>query len=317
MMEYNIVVTDSGFPNQDPERSVLKRIGDVRKIQWADENELIANTQMADALLVQWAPITKRVIDSLDSCRIIVRYGIGYDNIDLAAAASKGIVVCNVPDYCVEEVADHTLALALAALRQIPETDRNVRNGHWSIILPRPVPPFSQIKFCLAGFGRIAREVAKRAIGVGFVVSAYDPLIPPQTIRDCGVVPVTIEELFASADVLSLHLPLTGSTKHIVNEKSLKSMKPSALIVNTSRGGLVHDEALAESIATGKIWGAALDVFEDEPFPQNHALSKTEGVILSSHVAWYSTLSMPKLQTKAAEEVLRFFTDQVVVNRVG
>lgn len=316
-MEYQIIVTDSGFPDHGPENTVLAEVGGVRKVQWADEDELISNVRLADALLVQWAPITKRVIDALDSCRIIVRYGIGYDNIDLVAAAAKGIVVCNVPDYCVEEVADHTLALALAALRQIPETDRNIRNGHWSILLPRPVAPFSQLVFCLAGFGRIAREVARRAMGVGFRVGAYDPFVSAQTMRDFGVEPLTREELFASADVLSLHLPLNAETKHVINQNSLQSMKRGALIVNTSRGGLVHAEALAAGISTGEIWGAALDVFEDEPLPQNHVLRETAGVILSSHVAWYSSLSVPKLQTKAAEEVLRFLTGQAVANRVG
>lgn len=315
-MQYHIVVTDSGFPNHHQEEQILLQIGKVIKASWQNEDELLSAVATADALLVQWAPITRKIIAGLENCRIIVRYGIGYDNIDLDAAAEKGIVVCNVPDYCVDEVADHTLALTLSALRQIPETDQSIRNGNWNIMLSRPVAPFSGQSFCLAGFGRIARGVAKRALGMGFKVKAYDPFVDPEFMKALKVDSLSSEELFLEADILSLHLPLQAATKHFVNAQQLGKMKPNALIVNTSRGGLIDSNALAKSLSEGQVWGAALDVFEEEPLPKTHALRVAPGVTLSSHVAWYSNQSIPVLQSKAAEEIYRFFSGESVKNRV-
>ncbi|MEJ7678152.1 MAG: NAD(P)-dependent oxidoreductase [Segetibacter sp.] len=191
-----------------------------------------------------------------------------------------------------------------------------LEKGDWRIILPRPVSSFSNMNFCVAGFGRIAREVAKRAIGLRFKVNAYDPFVNEADIKDAGVEPVSLDQLFQDADVLSIHLPLKADTFHFINKTSIKKLKPGALIINTSRGGLIDSTALAEAVNNKEIWGAALDVFEEEPLPLNHILYQISGIILSSHVAWYSIQSIPVLQMKAAEEVLRALKGEPLLNRV-
>lgn len=317
-MSFTVFITDSGFPDNKPEREILESMGcTVTNLQSRDELHLRPELREADALLVQWAPVTARVMDVLDTCRVIVRYGIGVDNIDLAAAKAKGIPVCNVPDYCIGEVADHTVALALAALRQIKETDQQVRNGGWKIMLPRPVSAFSKLNFCVAGFGRIAKEVTRRATGLGFTVKAFDPYVDPAAIRAGGAEPVPLDQLLREADILSLHLPLHSGTFHFINKDSLRDIRPGSLIVNTSRGGLIDTAALANAVSNGTIWGAALDVFEEEPLAPDHLLTKVPGILLSSHVAWYSTQSIPVLQKKAAEEIRRALTGEPLLNRVA
>ncbi|MFB2117993.1 C-terminal binding protein [Parapedobacter sp. 2B3] len=304
-MLFNVVITDSGFANHDPERELLKGHAELKKIDWKDEEELRFKTRDADVLLVQWASISQYVIEGLERCKAIIRYGIGVDNIDLKAAKEKGIRVCNVPDYCINEVADHTIALALAALRQIPAVDTNVRQGDWSIVLPKEVAPFDEMVYGLAGFGRIAQAVAKRALGLGFAVKAYDPFVAPESMRLLHVEPVDRDTLMQQSDILSLHLPLKPDTVHFLNGRSIARMKPNALVVNTSRGGLIDTAALTEAISKRQIWGAALDVFEEEPLPLSHKLMEMPEVVLSSHVAWYSRRSIPLLQRKVAEEALR------------
>ena len=316
-MSYNVIITDSGFPNEIPEKEILEKAGcTLTTLQCRDAQQLKVKLSAADALLVQWAPITKEVIESLDQCKIIVRYGIGVDNVDLAAARDKGIPVCNVPDYCIHEVADHCIALAISVLRQIPETDQRIRKGDWHIMLPRPVASFSTLNFCLAGFGRIAREVARRANALGFKVKAYDPYVNGDDMRAEDVEPLSLEELFSEADILSLHLPLNKETAHFINKETIGKMKGSSIIVNTSRGGLIQSIALAEAVKNKEVWGAGLDVFEEEPLPANHPLCAVPGIILSSHVAWYSVQSIPVLQRKAAEEIVRGLNGEALRNRV-
>lgn len=315
-MCYRIVITDSGFPNNNPEIEILKELGKVELIHWKTEEELKQKTASADALLVQWAPVSPALINSLQQCKIIVRYGIGVDNIDTKAASAKGIPVCNVPDYCIDEVADHTITLAISSLRQITTVDRNVRSGIWSIVLPNAVMPFYKMVFGLAGFGRIARKVALKAKALGFLVKAYDPYIDEAEIEKAGVIPVQMEELLEEADVLSLHLPLNDKTKYLINSDTLALMKPSSLVVNTSRGGLINLNDLSAALTSNKLWGAALDVFDKEPIEKESPILNTPGVTLSSHVAWYSSLSVHKLQQMAAEEVARGLRGETVCNPV-
>lgn len=312
-----VVVTDYGFPNLDPERAVLEPLGaTVDGHQAKTAAEVIDAGRDADALLVQWAPITAEVIDALDRCRVLVRYGIGVDNVDLAAAAAKGLVVCNVPDYCLDEVADHTMALALATARQLSAIDARVRSGTWKITPDAPMPSFRASTFGLVGFGRIAQAVAARARAFGFRIAAYDPFASPDALAALGVEALPLDQLLAEADILSLHAPLTPETKHLINADSLATMKPTARIVNTSRGGLIDGAALAEALANGVVAGAALDVFEAEPLPDDHPLRSAPNVILTSHVAWYSEQSLPALQRLAAEEAARVLRGESPKNPV-
>lgn len=317
-MKKNVVITDFGFPDVSVEESMLADIDcDVVAAHCTNEDEVLKLSEMADAILVQWAPVTKKVIDNLKKCKIIVRYGIGVDNVDLNAAKEKGIPVCNVPDYCIGEVADHSVALAIALGRQLMTTDRLVRSGIWKITPPLAMPPFREMVFATMGYGRIATEVLKRAGVFGFRTAFYDPFISPEGVQNNDLRFLTQTQLFEQADIISLHLPLNKDTYHMINEKTLQMMKPGAILVNTARGGLADAAALAVALKQGRIGGAGLDVFEQEPLPVQHPLMQCENVILTSHTAWYSSLSVPALQRMATEEVVRCFTGQPLKSRVA
>jgi D-3-phosphoglycerate dehydrogenase / 2-oxoglutarate reductase len=270
----------------------------------------------ADALLVQWAPINEEVIAGLKQCKVIVRYGIGYDNVDLKAAAKRGIPVCNVPDYCIDEVADHSLALALALARQVPQIDSSVRAGTWKIIPPSPFPSFRETVFATAGFGRIARAVLDRAKPFGFQLAAYDPFVDSSVFSAAGIRSLNKIELMRQAGILSPHLPLNSETNHFLEKNELASLRPQAVVINTARGGLIDSIALAEALSARKIAGAGLDVFETEPLPPDHPLRTAPNILLTSHTAWYSGRSIPVLQRKAAEEGVRGLRAEPLLNLV-
>lgn len=317
-MNKNVVVTDYGFPDLKQEKEMLGAIGyNIIAGQCKTEDEVLDLSRKAEALMVQWAPVTRKVIDGLENCRVIIRYGIGVDNVDLAAAKEKGIPVCNVPNYCIQEVADHTMALALALGRQLLITDKRVRNGIWKITPPNAMPAFRKMIFATVGYGRIAREVLKRAAAFGFQTSTHDPFLKEEDILKDNTRPVSLTQLFEQADILSLHSPLSENTHHLINKRSLEMMKQNAVIINTSRGGLIDADALAGAISKGKIAGAGLDVFEQEPLPAEHPLRKCENVILTSHTAWYSESSIPELQLKATEEVIRGLTGKPLTSRIA
>lgn len=307
-----IVVTDYGFKNLDAERTVLAG-HEVIATQCKTPAEVLAAAADADGLLVQWAPITAEVVAGLKRCRIIVRYGIGVDNVDLAAAKAKGIPVCNVPDYCLDEVADHALALALALARQLPQIHQRIRAGTWKIVPDKPMPALKDMTFATAGCGRIARGVLERARVFGFKRATHDPYATPPA----GVMALSLDELFRQADILSLHSPLTPETRHLVNADRLRQMKPTAIIVNTARGGLIDTTALAAALADGTIAGAGLDVFETEPLPADHPLRQCPNALLTSHVAWFSERSVPTLQRMAAEELRRGLGGEPLKNQVN
>ena len=300
-----VVVTDWGFPSLDPERAAFEGRGiELRAYQCHTEEEVLAVVADADVVMAQWAPLRKRAIEAMSRCRGIVRYGIGLDNIDLEAAAARGIPVRNVPDYCLEEVADHTLALLLSLQRQISSVDRRLRSGTWKITPPLPLPPLRLSVLGLVGFGRIARLVARRARAFEMQVRAFDPMVNDDQFAGEGVTRVELPELFSDSDIVSLHCPLTDETRAIVNAGTLAQMKPSALLVNTSRGGLIDTAALTEALGRGTIAGAGLDVFDPEPLPADHPLCGLESVVLTSHTAWYSNASVAELQRKAAQAAL-------------
>ncbi len=300
-----VIVTDHGFPGTAEEQRIVSEAGGTLHIaQCKTAEQVVAACRDADALLVQWAPITSEVIAALDRCRVIVRYGIGVDNVDLKAAAARGIAVCNIPDYCLDEVAEHSLALALALARQLPQTDAAVRAGTWKITPPRPFPALRDVVFATAGYGRIARAVLERARPFGFRLAAYDPFVKAEAFAP-DIRKLEKDDLFREAGVLSLHLPLTPETRHFVGRSELAAMRPEAIVVNTARGGLIDTAALAEALAAGRLHGAGIDVFEAEPLPAGHPLRTAPNAILTSHVAWYSGGSVPVLQRKAAEEAVR------------
>jgi D-3-phosphoglycerate dehydrogenase len=314
----NVIITDAGFPDVNTERTLIEQAGHTLELkQCKTEADLLAEVTTADALIVQWAPVTAAVIEALTDCKIIVRYGIGVDNVDLAAAKAKGIPVCNIPDYCIDEVADHALAMAVALNRQLPQTQARLKSGTWSIVPPGAILPPREALFATAGFGRIAQAVLKRATALGYQVAACDPYCPAEAMEEKGVRNLTPEQLFAEADILSLHLPLTEGTANYINADTLAAMKPGAILVNTSRGGLVDVDAVAASLEAGHLGGTGLDVFPVEPPDTAHPIFASDRAILTSHTAWNSTASVPQLQRLAAEEALRGLAGEPLKNQVN
>lgn len=259
----------------------------------------------AKVALVRAAGLDRRGLRKLKACQTIIRYGIGLDKIDLEAAREQGVAVCNVPDFCLEEMADHTLTLALAVLRKIQPYAIEARSGDWRLTRQLPLQPFSSQRFVTLGFGRIARAVHQRAAAFGFRQAAYDPHLPLEVFEEAGVESVDLEEAFQTADLLSLHCPMMEETRNLVNAHRFASMKSSACLVNTARGGLVDTEALVEALRSGMLGGAGLDVTEPEPLPAGHPLYDQPTAIITPHVGWYSEEAENRLKQLAAEEAAR------------
>jgi D-3-phosphoglycerate dehydrogenase len=312
-----VVITDYGFPNVAAEQSIFQSAGaELSTFQCRTEGEVIDAAKDCDAILVQFAPITRSVIDQLTRCKVIVRYGVGTDNVDLQAAGSRGIVVCNVPHYCIDEVADHSFALAMALSRQIPAIDRQVRGGFFSTTPRRPMPASRQMTFITIGFGRIARALLERAHACKFNLATCDPYLPANAELPLGIRNLSMEQALAAADILSLHVPLTEATHHMINADTLSALKPTSVLINTARGGLVDTVALADALNKGRLAGAGLDVFEQEPLPETHPLLTCPNVLLTSHVAWYSEISGKELQRMAAEEAVRALSGYPLQSRL-
>jgi D-3-phosphoglycerate dehydrogenase len=264
------------------------------------EDELITNTREADALVVGLANVSRRVINEMTRAKVIVRYGVGYDSVDIPAATERGIPVCNIPDYCTEEVANHALALLLAVNRRIVQQDAAIRAGGWRGMLA-PMGALAGETAGIIGYGRIGRGMAKRCRALGMAVLAADPYAGPPDADDRIV---TLDELLERADYISIHCLLNDETRALINEQSLRRMKPSAVIVNTARGPIVDQPALVRALTEGWIAGAGLDVMEVEPAAAEEPLRKLPNVVLTPHTAYYSDPAGIRLKQRVAEEVI-------------
>jgi D-3-phosphoglycerate dehydrogenase len=305
-MSFIVAITDYVFPSLEPERAVLEPLGvELRPQQCRSEEEIIALAQDADAVLNCYAKMTSRVIENLKRCKIIARYGIGVDNVDLAAATKARILVTNVPDYCIDEVSDHALALLLALARRITVADGAVKAGAWDVVAHAGIRRLRGQTLGLLGFGKIAKALASKVQPLGMKMLVYDPYIEPALISQHGAEAVNLDRLLAEADAVSVHVPLLPETRNIVGQRELARMKPTAFLINTSRGGIVDEQALAVALKEGRLGGAALDVLSVEPPPPDHPLREAPNIILTPHLAFYSRESVIELQTKAAEEVAR------------
>ena len=253
----------------------------------------------------------------LQRCRVIVRYGVGVDNVDLAAARECGITISCVPDYCLEEVATHAIALLLALHRQLEPYSSKARAGQLGIDATHPIRRLSTLTFGVVGFGRIGRETGARAAGLGMRILAYDPYLDDAAIRRGGAEPRSLDALLAESDAVSLHVPLNEQTRNLVGSDRVRLMKPGALLLNVGRGGLVDESALAEALFSGHLGGAGLDVTTIEPLPAGHPLLSTPNTILTPHVAWYSTGAQRDLQVKAAEEAARVLVGEQPLNAIA
>jgi D-3-phosphoglycerate dehydrogenase len=299
-----VAVTDHPFRDLDIERSVLEPEGYlVVEHQCATADEVAEACADAVGVLNTYAQIPAEVIGRLERCRAIARYGVGVDTIDVGAASERGILVSNVPDYCVEEVALHTIALLLAAHRRVVQGERLVRGGGWGALAAGPVRRLEGQLLGLVGCGRIPRSLATKARALGLRVEAYDPFVADDAWPDGVDRERDLDELAAKADFLSVHAPLTDDTRHLVDERLLRLMPRHAVLVNTARGPLVDTDALERALAEGWIGGAALDVLETEPPPPDLALLRHEGVVLTAHQAFYSEEALREQQLKAAENL--------------
>jgi D-3-phosphoglycerate dehydrogenase len=299
-----VAVTDCDHPSLDPERQVLAGHDvELRLLQCRTPGEVAEQAGDADVLLNQYVPITAEVLDALPRCRLVVRYGVGFDNVDVEAATRRGVWVANVPDYGREEVADHTLALGLALLRGVATLDRSVRDGSWDVEVARPLRRLGTLTWGVVGCGAIGTAVAGRAARLGMTVLGYDlaAVASQPPVRR-----VPLEELLATADLVSLHAALTPDSRHLIGAPALARMRPTAYLVNTARGGLVDGAALLDALDAGALAGAALDVLEQEPPDElGWALVRHPQVVATPHAAWYSEESFLALKTEVAREALR------------
>jgi D-3-phosphoglycerate dehydrogenase len=298
------IVCDHSFPSLELQTPILASAGfELQEIQpiCTTEDEVIRTCGEATVLLVQWAPITRRVLESLPRLRAVVRYGIGVNNIDLEAAKELGIAVANVPSFCVEEVSTHAVAMIISLAKRVSQDYFRIAHGGWGIGEFMPIPALSELTLGLVGFGAIARRLAEKARVFGFRIVAYDPYVPDATFSSNQVERVDWEELLRSADIISLHCPLVPETTHLINRDSIARMKHGVFIVNTARGPVIDEPALIEALRSGAVLGAGLDVFEQEPLPQDSPLRSLPNVVLTSHAASVSTSAVTKLQIKAAE----------------
>lgn len=309
-MRYKILMTDCIFKDQQIEQDMLQKIdAELVVAQKNDEKTLAGLANDVDGILVTYARITRVVIEAANKCKIIVRTGIGLDNIDITAATAKRIMLANVPDYCTLEVADHTIALMLNCLRKIMHYANAVKGGTWDINIGKPIQRINGMVLGLYGFGNIARAVASRAQAFGMRVVAFDPYVETSVFKKANVSRISsFKQFVSSIDVLSLHAPLTEENQGIINYDVFSHMKQSSYLINTSRGGLINEADLCEAIDNGKISGCGLDVMQTEPGDVHSPLLKYSMVCITPHVAFYSFESDIELRTKSVEQIVLALT---------
>jgi D-3-phosphoglycerate dehydrogenase len=320
MAKYKVLVTDYVWPNLDPEKGVLAPIdAELVPSPSGDEAQLVALARDADAILTCFAKVTGKVIEAATKCCIIARYGIGVDNIDLAVANERGIVVTNVPSYCIDEVSDHALALMLALARKITVYDRTTKSGRWDVNLGKPIHRLRGQTLGIVGLGKIGTALAGKAAALGMRVIACDAYLDADKVRERGAEKVDFATLLKESDFISIHAPLSvaDGTAGMFGEAEFRAMKPSAYLINTARGGIVDDKALYRALSEGIIAGAGIDVLPTEPPPADQPLLKLDNIILSPHAAFYSEESLIDLQVQAAQEVARVLSGKRPVSPVN
>ncbi len=311
MSDLIVAVADSPFPSLDPVEKVLRPLGARLSVSASSAaSDILAVARDADALLVCYAKLSGELIRELTRCKVIGRTGLGVDNIDLAAARERKIVVTYVPDYCMDEVSDHAMALMLALARKVPFANSLVQGGRWEMAAVAPIHRLRGQTLGLVGFGNIPRALAPKATAFGLRVLAYDPFVAPDVFASVGVEGVGFDTLLASSDFVSVHAPLTPQTRGLLNAGALAKMKPGAFIINTARGPLIDEKALIAALDSGRLGGAALDVLETEPPPKDSPLIGRPNVVLTPHTAFYSVEALEELQTKCATDAARVLSGQ-------
>ena len=324
MKKPKVVVHSLLLDTPDIESEILKQIGAELVFVPNDEIErFFAEARDADGLIIADRQIPADRVAGMEQVKIIARQGIGFDNIDLAAAKQRGIAVTNVPDYCLPEVSDFAISLIFALVRNTLIYNRHVRQGIWdvhSIVQREGLPEMRRLStqtLGLLGFGKIAQEVAKKMKVFGLRIITSDPFIPAQVVSELGAELVDLDDLLSQSDILSLHSPLTEQTHHMFNAEAFAKMKPNAVIVNTSRGPLINEADLYQALKSRQIAGAGLDVTNVEPIAQDNPLLRLDNVIITPHAAFLSQDSFIELRTRAAQEVVRVLSGQAPLHRVN
>jgi D-3-phosphoglycerate dehydrogenase len=306
-----VAITENIFPTLDPALAELARLNPtVRMAKSPSAEDILAVAKDADAILVTYAKLPRDLISQLTRCKAIGRFGLGVDNIDLPTCKEKGIAVNYVPDYCIREVSDHTMALLLSLIRKIPLANRLVQAGRWEMPAVVPITRIEGTVLGLIGFGHIPRLVAPKAKAFGMTVIAYDPYCDAKLFADAGVESVDLDTLYKRSDYISVHAPHTPQTRGMVNAAAFGKMKKGVYIVNTARGPLIDEPALIAALDAGQVGGAALDVVTVEPLPKDSPLLGRDNVIITPHTAFYSIEALNELQRKCAADVARVLSGE-------
>ncbi|WP_119309088.1 C-terminal binding protein [Cohaesibacter haloalkalitolerans] len=303
-----IVITDLDHADQNMEREVFAKAGmEFDLLECKTEDDLINQIKGYNIALNQYAPFTKRVFDALPDLKQIIRYGVGVNNVDLAAAKEAGVQVCNVPDYGMHEVSDHAIALSLSIIRKVPKMNKAVHNGVWDFTVAMPIRRFSQTTVGVVGLGRIGRLYAQKMHALGFNIVGFDKFYKPSAADGTDYIKAgTLDEVLASADIFAMFCPVTSENFHMIDKAAISHMKDGVYVVNTARGGLIDEDALAEALKSGKVAAAALDTTEIEPLPSDSPLRALDNCQVTPHMAWYSEDAALELKRKVAEEAVRF-----------
>jgi D-3-phosphoglycerate dehydrogenase len=306
-----VAIADTVFPSLAPAMSALARVEpEVRIARSGSVEDILAVARDADAILVTYAKLTEEFLRQLTRCKVIGRFGIGVDNIDVATAAELGIKVTYVPDYCIAEVSDHAMTLLLALARKVTLSNGLVQSGRWEMPAVAPLRRIAGQVLGLVGFGNIARALAPKAKAFGLAVIAHDPYLSNEVFGPFNVDSVSFDELLRRSDFISLHTPLSPATHALIDAAAFAKMKPGALILNTARGPLIDENALLAALDSGRLGGAALDVVATEPLPKDSSLLGRDNVILTPHTGFYSVEALEELQTKCAADVARVLSGE-------
>lgn len=304
-MKYTVIIADDRYPHYREETEVLQPLGaEIINIKSQQAGDLITACRDADAIIVNLAPINAGVIAALTRCRIISRYGVGYDNVDVNAATAKHIWVANVPDYCGEDVSDQALALLMSCVRKVALRDRQVRAGIWNIQSAGLQWRLKGKILVLFGYGQIARILHRKLAGFQLSrVLVVDPFVDAEAIRAAGAEKADWDTALREGDLFSIHMPLNDQTRGLFNETVFKKMKRTAILINTSRGPIIDERALFKALSEGWINSAGLDVFEKEPINADNPLLTLDNITVAGHTGWYTEESQTELKRKAAENV--------------
>jgi D-3-phosphoglycerate dehydrogenase / 2-oxoglutarate reductase len=316
--DFSVLISDHTWPSLDIERSILSAVG-ARIVEPKSQSEghIVEAAAGVDAILTCFATIPSAAIRQSSRLQVVGRYGIGVDNIAVAEATSQGVLVTNVPDYCIDEVATHTLALILNLTRGISRFERGVRSGNWSLLQAGPLRRLRGSMLGIVGFGSIGREVATKALGLGLRVTAYDPHCTEEVALSLGVELQPLNMLLSNSDFVTLHTPLTPQTTHLVNASFLRRMRSTAYLINAARGGLVDQTALCKALSQGWIAGAGIDVVTPERLEPDDPLLQAPNCVVTPHVAFYSEDALVELQHRAATSVAEVLSSRRPVNVVN